>query len=409
MSFSEVSSAGDPLRNQSAKEVLVHRLQEAEVTLRRAIDLPDGGKANDHDHTDPANQCRPGEVAGNYGILGGKGLVVVDIDSHSGSFDGVPMEIQTLPSTLTVQSPHGGEHRYYAVDGDVRGTNLDGVDVQGTGRYVLGPGSVLDQCSKESHDCSAEGEGAYEILRDRPIAEVRPDDLPEPSSTPGSDSSTTSQEVHGDLQRTEDLRVAILEVETPYNPLIVFDRLTSAETKHGRRNLALIQGEYSKAGYSDDRSKAESALVEELGWWFADDKETVWKLMEKICHLNPQTDTGNRRKWLERGQKYRQSLFDNDWFGDRRTYKPRLMRDTRNRPEVSWLTKDFLIDVLRDLDVARSIEIKDHPDMDRGRRQVQRALNQLTDEGLVESSQQGRHVYYYVAGREDLLAARVGE
>jgi predicted transcriptional regulator len=85
------------------------------------------------------------------------------------------------------------------------------------------------------------------------------------------------------------------------------------------------------------------------------------------------------------------------------------MRDTRNRPEVSWLTKDFLIDVLRDLDVARSIEIKDHPDMDRGRRQVQRALNQLTDEGLVESSQQGRHVYYYVAGREDLLAARVGE
>ncbi len=393
------------LRRQ--REILVDRLQEAGLSIIRAVDLPDGGKQNDHDHTDPTNHYRPDEIRGNYGIMGGNGLVIIDVDIHDDRFKGLPDGLDDLQPTLTVQSPHVGEHQYYAIDADVRSTRFPGVDVQGVNSYVLGPGSVLNQCSKSWHDCSAEGEGQYRIKHDRPIASLRADVLKDlTKAQPSSDDSDQHSpvETRGLISRDPELEVA--RIEADFNPVRVFQKMMNGE--HGRRNQYLIDGQYSPAGYRNDRSRAESALVEELGWWFGDDEEIVWRIMDTICRLNPQTDTGNRRKWLERDEEWRETLFDNSWFGDRDTYNPHTMRSLgEERPQVSKPTKKFVLEAVHEIGAATAKEITDHPRVDRSHRQVQRALIELEEQDIIDWEKQGNTPYHYPANRPDLLQDRL--
>lgn len=402
MSISGPHSLPSPGDDLAPKDILAERLHEVGISAKRIINLPEGQKQNDHDHTTPKNQLHPNEVEGNYGVLGGNGLVILDIDTHDPSYEGAPEEIVGLPPTLTVQSPHQGEHRYYAVDGDVKGTRLQAVDIQGAGSYGLGPGSVLDSCRKDWHDCSESGEGEYQILHDRPIAQISVEDIPQVAPQKAKTGSTSQQENPACRLPANDLEVAIARLDLEYNPVAVFRRMKQAAK--GDQVVALIQGQYSKAGYPGDRSRAESALVEQLGWWFEDEGEVVWKIMDWVCQLNPQTDTGRKRKWLERDDQWRRTLFDNDWFGARQTYNPRLLPEPgEERPEVSMPTKRFVLEAVLDLGVAEAGEIKAHDQVDRGLRQVQRALKELEEGDLVDWVRKGNHVYYYPGGREDLL------
>lgn len=97
---------------------------------------------------------------GNYGILTGKisGIAVIDIDTHNGVSGADNLkefceayDIQ-LPDTKTVMTPSGGLHMYYKLPekyNDVQfiqnHKELEGVDFQTHGRYVVGWGSKLMQ------------------------------------------------------------------------------------------------------------------------------------------------------------------------------------------------------------------------------------------------------------------------
>lgn len=96
---------------------------------------------------------------GNYGILTGRisGIAVIDIDNHNG-VDGAKNLYSfceaygiDLPDTKTVITPSGGMHMYFKLDEKYNDTQfiqnhkeLDGVDFQTHGRYIVGWGSQID-------------------------------------------------------------------------------------------------------------------------------------------------------------------------------------------------------------------------------------------------------------------------
>jgi hypothetical protein len=85
-----------------------------------------------------------------------EGLVVVDVDpKNGGREDGL-----ALPPTLTVATPSGGRHYYYAGVGRNSVSSLaPGVDTRSSGGYVVGPGSCI-------------GGRPYRIERDLPVAKA---------------------------------------------------------------------------------------------------------------------------------------------------------------------------------------------------------------------------------------------
>lgn len=111
---------------------------------------------------------------GNYGILTGKlsGIAVIDIDTHNGvsGADNLKEFCEKydieLPDTKTVMTPSGGLHLYYNLPekyNDVQfiqnHKELEGVDFQTHGRYVVGWGSTIDGLK-------------YQVINNQPIADL---------------------------------------------------------------------------------------------------------------------------------------------------------------------------------------------------------------------------------------------
>ena len=111
---------------------------------------------------------------GNYGILTGKisGIAVIDIDTHNGisGADNLKEFCEKydieLPDTKTVMTPSGGLHLYYNLPekyNDVQfiqnHKELEGVDFQTHGRYIVGWGSTIDGVK-------------YEVINNEPIADL---------------------------------------------------------------------------------------------------------------------------------------------------------------------------------------------------------------------------------------------
>ena len=69
-------------------------------------------------------------------------LALLEIDNGEG-----------VPATLTVTTPHGGEHLYFCgkAPNSVHKKELgSAIDVRGCGGYVVGPGSVIDGSDMKS-------------------------------------------------------------------------------------------------------------------------------------------------------------------------------------------------------------------------------------------------------------------
>lgn len=111
---------------------------------------------------------------GNYGILTGKisGIAVIDIDTHNGvsGADNLKEFCEKydieLPDTKTVMTPSGGLHLYYNLPekyNDVQfiqnHKELECVDFQTHGRYIVGWGSTIDGVK-------------YEVIDNSPIADL---------------------------------------------------------------------------------------------------------------------------------------------------------------------------------------------------------------------------------------------
>lgn len=114
------------------------------------------------------------QEGGNVGTLTGSasGIVVIDIDNHNG-IDGLgnlkefldTYDIE-LPKTTVVKTPSGGLHYYFKLDKKYNETQfiqnhkqLEGVDFQTHGRYVVAPPSQIDG-------------KYYELVRDVELAEL---------------------------------------------------------------------------------------------------------------------------------------------------------------------------------------------------------------------------------------------
>ena len=114
------------------------------------------------------------EEGGNVGTLTGSasGIAVIDIDNHNG-VDGLGNLKEfldtydiTLPKTKVVKTPSGGLHYYFKLDEKYNETQfiqnhpqLEGVDFQTHGRYVVSPPSQIDG-------------NYYEVVRDVELAEL---------------------------------------------------------------------------------------------------------------------------------------------------------------------------------------------------------------------------------------------
>lgn len=114
------------------------------------------------------------QEGGNVGVLTGSasGIAVIDIDNHN-SVDGMgnlkdfldTYDIE-LPKTKVVKTPSGGYHYYFKLDEKYNDTQfiqnhkqLEGVDFQTHGRYVVAPPSQIDG-------------NYYEVVRDVELAEL---------------------------------------------------------------------------------------------------------------------------------------------------------------------------------------------------------------------------------------------
>ena len=114
------------------------------------------------------------QEGGNVGVLTGSasGIAVIDIDNHNG-VDGLGNLKEfldtydiTLPKTQVIKTPSGGLHYYFKLDEKYNDTQflqnnsqLEGVDFQVHGRYVVAPPSQIDG-------------NYYEVVRDVELAEL---------------------------------------------------------------------------------------------------------------------------------------------------------------------------------------------------------------------------------------------
>jgi hypothetical protein len=110
------------------------------------------------------------EPDANIGVHGGPGYVWIDLDVKKGNgikslADYLGLDDWTLPElTYSVRTPTGGLHLYFKCEGaigdrvNVNGPG-SGIDVRGAGGYVVGPGSTI-------------GDKAYEVIQDKPIAQI---------------------------------------------------------------------------------------------------------------------------------------------------------------------------------------------------------------------------------------------
>ena len=120
----------------------------------------------------------------NAGVATGDGIVVLDIDVKGGR-DGRPAleALGPLPLTLTVRTPSGGQHLYFALPPGVTVSNSVnrlglGIDVRGHHGYVLAPGSATPV-------------GVYAIERTVPSLPLLPDHILRRARAPRERDDTT--------------------------------------------------------------------------------------------------------------------------------------------------------------------------------------------------------------------------
>lgn len=350
----------------SPKEKVATRLREAGLSVERFVVTEDGTKTS-YDHT----WHRPNEVENGYGVYAGRGLVFIDVDPYD--VEELPAWLDDLPRTFTTKSPHGGEHRYFAVDGEVKNQGIHGGSIRADNQYVVGPGTTLTSCNREWHDCSKPDEGHYKILQDAPIAQISTTSLPERDENQEQrdegENSPKPQTEFTDADVT-----SLEEIEAP------FDRL---ETRlrvflDDEIRKALWVGRYSDAGFND-HSDAERALIWHLGWFFESDLNVVGQLMNFACSQHQTTGTGDVRKWNNRLEGYRETTLELPEYTD--LYEPPTPK-VGPRPEVSYVLRDQVILSLQELYPATVDEVAAHERVDCKRRQVRNALNELIETNM---------------------------
>lgn len=169
------SSTGNSTDSQ--REILTERLAEAGLSLDCGFDLPESLSCDWSDIINESDTQSLRTVEGNYGVMPGGGLTIVEVDFMEGKYERTIQLLEELPETFTVGTPYDGEHRYYNLEMCRYTEEQSGTPSWNSFRPVAGPGTELNECLCDWHDCEWEGVGRYHILSDRPIANITLDDI----------------------------------------------------------------------------------------------------------------------------------------------------------------------------------------------------------------------------------------
>ena len=354
------SSTEEVDRREQCQRLKEH-LREADCDVERGVDVANGEKKC-YDHTQ--YELDSSEISGNYGVYAGQGgnpestsLVVLDVDGYDEDADEEGMKAlkNILPPSLLIHSPHANKgssgHLYLAMKGDV-GEELNnrfGVtnpsptwgEVQVKGKFVVGPGSQLDGCSKDDCDeCAKPDKGFYQIAADRPIATIHVDDLievieadPTYGNEPdGADRSPSDKKSTMARKREE----VDLNPENSHDLPDGFDyeqRLNMIRNcEYGPLFRALEEGRYTDTEHGDDRSKAEIDLFQKLGWALAGNEAAIRRFMCETAKRYPRCSHGQPRKWVVNKHQFWDNLTtakNRDGPGDK--YQP----DNDSDPQTS--------------------------------------------------------------------------
>jgi DNA-binding transcriptional ArsR family regulator len=273
--------------------------------------------------------------------------------------------------TFTVKTPHGGKHHYYSIDGEAPNARQEWGEIRASNWYIVGPGSTIDH--GECGDCALAGEGEYCVTNDRPIATIDATDLELLADRSTEEIETDLGGDHGDYHTDRRIQKA-------------------KEAKYGDRFTALWEGRYREVGHSD-RSTAEAELVARLAFWLQSNRGEVSRAMDRACREYPRADVNGARKWLTRGESYREPTLDLIDTVDR-SYSGSAS-ESGFRPDFSKLTSEYVLDALLDIGLASSEEIAAHSKVDRSRSQVQRVLRSYRETGVVSQVRDGRSIRYF--------------
>ena len=258
------------------------RLRQVDLPTGRFIDVENGRKQSyDHDKQEPP------EVDGNYGVYTGYGLIGFDVDDYRETAD--TSSLEDLPWTFTVETPHGGKHLYYkdgngaakvvraAADGS-ESVSLSWGELYAGGKYLVGPGSVVEDCGKSWCDDCRKDAQSYSIVRDTEISEITAEEVhrilsedPDFDNRPQVLLGMTTGEVETarcDWQRqpeAEDswsLSSEVVDIDEPDEILWNLYR-------------ALEQADVTRRGVELSRLIDEAEEVG-LGWWFSFGRVRRW-------------------------------------------------------------------------------------------------------------------------------------
>lgn len=320
---------------------------------------------------------------------GTSGLVFTDHDD--------PDRFPADSDTLTVISGSGtGYHQTFENAGDVRNAKgkreLNGVgEVRASNQEVVLPGSI--------HSSG----GIYHVESNPGIRKLESDDLPEQllprSKTPTPEPPKLDTEVPDSLGKIE----ADFSVKSRYQTML--------NSSTGETIEAVIEGNLAKTKFRDDRHQAEGWLAEQVGFYMGRDREVIEQVLTTIFTRNPETDAhsnnpdkSSKRKFL-RDTTHRKQILEyatsKDTKYDFGLGIRKYMRE--ERPKVGYPLLNRVQDALSDLILARTVEIVEHPRIDRGKRQVQNALREMQDTDIVHSVKDGRKKYYYLKHHELLI------
>ena len=358
------------------------RLVEAGLPAERFVDLQDDTKEPTASHTNSENQLGAERVKGNYGILAGCGLIIIDVDNP----EQLPtwlVRVLAANSTLFVSSPHGGEargHYFYRVEGTIDTEKAfvkgDWGSIRLKNSYAVGPGSVIDHDTYCHNDCPLSGPGRYDSQFAQQIATIEADVIQEVVTA---ESATDSQSPDATESDIHDLDTRIQRgIDTNSN----FQEVWS---------WAQEGGPPASVGFANDCSKAESALSGHLNFWLSGDTDTIRDVFDQV----------NPPKWSEEGENYRQSVLET---GDNGVY----FDPGSGGGGVSWnAIFEVIIALCYDHEgQARTREVAASDDVQIGERQVVNVLNQLKEMGYLDEKRDkndGRIVYWVVTDMEGLV------
>jgi hypothetical protein len=333
----------------------------------------------------------------NYGVCPDGGLVILDIDDGPGP---------DHPRTFETSSPHNSGHLYLVSDrhvakalryafgaenpgfewGEVKGGNTKNT-------HVVGAGSVLDRCDKNDHECSRDGEGAYTVAEDLPITYVPADELiallddaTDRSATIPADGFHDDGRPKGVTDPTEDTDTAYTSINGELTEADEQLIETAKNAKNGDAFDRLWRGKTT--GYPS-QSEADLALCGMLAFWTKRDADRMARLFD--------ASGLSREKWKR--DDYRSMTIDLAIEGCEDTHTESSSASRPGfRPETSHITRNKVFRAVMDLGVATTQHIVDHDDVDRGPRQVRRALDNMTDTGMIDHVRKGRRTYYHHGG-----------